>query len=298
MNELIERDLGDLALFARVVEAGGFTAAAKLTGVPQTTLSRRVAALEERLGLRLLDRTTRRVAPTEAGRRIHDHARRMVEAAEEARAAAATVRAEPSGLVRLSAPVVFGQHVLGPAAAAFAMAHPKVRLQVTLSGRRVDLIEEGIDIAVRVGDLPDSSLSRVPLMTATAAYYARADVAARVTAPADLARVPWLDASTEGGSARWQAWPVDGHATDPSFSLARTPRLTANETETLIAAARAGMGVAVLPTFAAPDDLVRVLPLHVARRVEINALIVSRRSIVPAVRALLDHLKAWCLTLS
>lgn len=289
MDSLIDADLGDFALFARVVEAGGFSAAARTIGVPQTTLSRRIAKLEVRLGVRLLERTTRRIAITEAGRKVFDHARRMMDEAEDARATAASLNAEPSGLIRVSAPVVLGQHLLAPAIISFTDKYPKVRFQVSLSGRRVDLVEEGYDIAIRVGDLPDSGLMKVPLMKSYAAYYARPDVAGRIRKPQDLSEPAWLNASNESGSATWNL--LNSATGEMVLSLSKEPLITSSDVETLVQAARAGLGVSVLPEFVRDPKLVRVLPDYVARLVEINALLVSRKSIIPSVRGFIDHLK-------
>lgn len=289
MNDLMGMNLDDLALFAHVVAAGGFTAAARVTGVPQATISRRVAALERNLGVSLLARTTRVVAVTDAGQRVYDHARRMLDECEGALAAAALMRSEPAGLIRIAAPVVLGQHLLAPAIASFLVTHPKIRIQVDLGGRLVDLVEEGFDLAVRVGHLPDSSLIQTRLMQVDAAYYAAPEVARGLKEVDDLATVPWLHAGNRSGPVEWTAAPVDGDA--PHRLFRAEPRMTSSDVEVLIAAARAGLGVAVLPAFAAAEGLERVLPGWRSRRVDISALAVSHKMSVPGVRALIDHLK-------
>jgi len=289
MNELIDFSLDDLGLFTRVVETGGFTAAARVTGMPQATISRRIAALERHLGVALLARTTRSVAMTEAGERVFDHARRMVQEAEGVSAAAAQLRADPSGHIRITAPVVLGQHLLAPVIADFLNAHPKVRVHVDLGGRRVDLLEEAFDVAIRVGRLPDSTLVQTRLMQVDAAYYAAPGLAGQLEAIDDLASVPWLHAGNSTGPVTWTAEPVQGGSAPRTFRA--DPRMTSSDVDVLIVAARAGLGVAVLPEFAAPDDLIRVLADWRSRTVDITALSVSQKMTVPAVRVFIDHLK-------
>ncbi len=289
MSDLIRDYLTDIALFARVVEAGGFTAASKLVDVPQSTLSRRVAALEARLGTRLLNRTTRKVSATEAGNRVYKHAKRILDEVESVEAVAASLREEPAGLVRITAPVVFGQHLLSPAIAGFLSKYPKVRFQTELTGRRVDVVDEGFDIAIRVGDLEESSLVKIPLTRANAAYYATESVARRIVAPKDLAAANWLHPGLTPGVAEWRL--IDPASQSVVETLTKEPCVTGSEIQVLIDVAKAGLGVAVLPEFAAPPKLTRVLPQFLARQVDINALVVSRKSIVPAIREFLNHLK-------
>jgi len=289
MNDLIRSTSADLVLFARVVDAGGFTAAAKAVGVPQTTISRRIARLEESLGVRLLERTTRTVTVTEIGRRVYGHARRVIEEIEGAQALTGSIQDEPSGLIRISAPVVFGQHLLGPSLARFLGAHPKVRAQIDLTGRQVDLVEEGVDVALRVGPLPPSSLIRRRIMWADAAYFAHPDLARSIDRPEALAEADWLDARNEYAPVEWALLSKDDLRKSHSFK--KQPRVASSDIETLVACAGSGLGVALLPVFAAPDSLARVLPDYVSRRVEINALSASHKSITPAIRSFVDHLQ-------
>lgn len=289
MNDLIGSRSADLALFARVVEAGGFTAASRNVGAPQTTISRRIAKLERELGVRLLERTTRKVSVTEVGRRIYQNARRIIEEAEGAQAVAATMRDEPAGLIRVSAPVVFGQHLLAPALSAFLGANPKVKVQLDLTGRQVDLVEESIDVAVRIGPLLPSSLIRRRIMWANAAYFANAEIAVGIDRPDALHKAHWLHAGNEHGTVEWKL--LDAESLEEKHSFAKEPRVTSSDVETLISCAKAGLGVAVLPEFAVPRTLKRVLPSFVSRQVEINALSPSHKSITPAVRSFLDYLQ-------
>lgn len=288
MNDLIGSRSADLALFARVVEAGGFTAASRNVGAPQTTISRRIARLERELGVRLLERTTRKVSVTQVGKRIYQNARRIIEEAEGAQATAATMRAEPAGLIRVSAPVVFGQYLLAPSLSAFLAANPKVKVQLDLTGRQVDLVEESIDVAIRIGPLLPSTLIRRRIMLANAAYFADAKIARGIDGPDALHKADWLHAGNEHAVVKWRL--LDAEKLEEKHSFAKEPRVTSSDVETLISCAEAGLGVAVLPEFAAPPTLKRVLPAYVSRQVEINALSPSHKSITPAVRSFLDYL--------
>ena len=235
-------------LFAAMAEHDGLDAAAAALGVPRATLSRKLAALEERLGARLLQRTTRRVAPSDFGRRCLLHSRRV---AEELRAAEATVaagRAEPSGPVRLSAPVLAARTFLPPVLAELAADHPAVRLEVNATERRVDLVAEGFDLAVRAGPLPDSSPVARRLGCGHDGLYA---------APSCLAGAPPLGAPEElTAHALVHAGPLEAPGLRPRWTLRRgteeraidvAPRIGVDDPVLGLWPARAGRGVARLP---------------------------------------------------
>src|SRR5919198_496279 len=146
-------DLNDILVFARVVEAGSFTAAARLLGMPKTTVSRRIAALEREVGVRLLQRTTRSLGLTDAGRLYHEQAGQALRTIEEANRRLAEARAEPSGTIRVSAPVGFGGYFLNDTIFEFMAAHPKTRVELNLTDDQLNLVESGIDLAFRTGVL-------------------------------------------------------------------------------------------------------------------------------------------------
>ena len=150
------RDLNDLSFFAAVVANEGFSAASRALGVPKSRLSRRVSALETQLGVRLLERSTRKFRVTEVGQDIYRHARAALSEAEAIEAVAARLKSEPQGLVRVSCPLGV-ERLLGAALKAFLARHPKLRVQVIVSNRRIDLIEESVDIAVRVRERLDTN---------------------------------------------------------------------------------------------------------------------------------------------
>ncbi|BCR04351.1 transcriptional regulator [Desulfuromonas versatilis] len=151
-------NLNDMAIFTRVVEAGSFTAAGKLLGLPKSTVSRKIALLEETLGVRLLERTTRALKLTEIGTGYFEQCARIVGAAEEANLAVSQMQATPKGKLRITAPTEFGSLYLGEAVAGYLQQYPQVQIEVELTNRVVDLIDEGFDLAIRAGALPDSSL--------------------------------------------------------------------------------------------------------------------------------------------
>ena len=156
-------NLNDILIFTKVVEQGSFTAAAERLELPKSSVSRAVSRLEERLGAELLRRSTRQLRLTEIGQRYYDHCRRIVQELEEANSVVASYQAQPSGLIRITAPYILGQAFLGMVLAEYMATYPDVTCHVELSNRRIDLIEEGFDVAIRVGELPDSSLKMIHL---------------------------------------------------------------------------------------------------------------------------------------
>jgi len=151
-------DLNDIAVFARVVEAGSFTAAARLLGMPKTTVSRRIAALEREVGVRLLQRTTRSLNMTDAGRLYYEQSSQALRTIEDANLRLAEARVEPSGTIRISAPAGFGGHFLTSPVFDFLAAYPKTKVELHLTDDTPNLVGNGIDLAFRTGILPDSTL--------------------------------------------------------------------------------------------------------------------------------------------
>jgi DNA-binding transcriptional LysR family regulator len=151
-------DLNDIVVFARVVEAGSFTAAARLLGMPKTTVSRRIAALEREVGVRLLQRTTRSLNMTDAGRLYYEQSSQALRTIEDANLRLAEARAEPSGTIRISAPVGFGGYFLTSTVFDFLAAHPKTKVELRLTDDILNLVGNGIDLAFRTGVLSDSTL--------------------------------------------------------------------------------------------------------------------------------------------
>ncbi len=290
------QDLNDLYYFAQVVEYGGFAPAGRALGEPKSKLSRRVAALEERLGVRLLNRSTRHVSVTEIGKIFHNHCRAMLVQAEAAEDAIASLRAEPCGLVRLSCPVALLDARVADMLATYQQQYPQVELHLDATNRRVDLIEEGFDVAIRVRPPP---LEDSDLVLRTLADRGQCLVASptlleqhgQPLVPADLGSLPSL--ALGRGQQRYQ-W----HLIGPDGAEARInhhPRLVTRSMNLLRTSAVAGVGICQLPIMMMSDELangrlVRVLDGWAPPREIIHAVFPSRRGLLPAVRALIDHL--------
>ena len=258
-------DPNDLLIFARVVDEGSFTAAADRLGLPKSTVSRRLSQLEERLGERLLLRTTRRLSITEFGSALLEHARQVDTEVEAVAALAESRQARPSGRLRVSMPNDFANLLLTDMLAAFSALHPAVTLELDLSPRRVDLLGEGFDLAVRMGPLADDRLLAArALRVFTSGLYASPGYLAEFGQPAtphDLAGHRAI--RLLGGSGEPAPWQLS-HG-DERWEGVPPGRLTANSPEFLIRLARAGAGIAAVPDdFTQADvrrgQLTRVLP--------------------------------------
>lgn len=289
--------LDDLALFASVVEHGGFAAAERALGTPKSRLSRRVAALETDLGVRLLQRSTRRFSVTDVGQDVYRHARAMLDEARSAREAVARLSREPRGLVRMSCPIFFAQAQMSELLPEFLETHPQVQLQVHVSNRRVDLIEEGIDLALRVRTRIDDDSSLVlrrlgevqELLVASPSYL---DRAGRPQQPEDLAAHATLNMSEDPNRQQWELHGPDDESR--RVTLPR-PRLMGFDFRLLHATAKAGQGIALLPELVCADsvrsgELEVVLPNWRVPLGHCHLVYPSRRGVLPAVRALIDFI--------
>jgi DNA-binding transcriptional LysR family regulator len=290
-------ELDDLALFAAVVEHGGYAAAERALGTPKSRLSRRVAALEADLGVRLLQRSTRRFSVTDVGQDVYRHARAMLEEARAAREAVARLSAEPRGLVRMSCPVGFARSQLAALLPEFLAQHPQVQLQVHVSNRRVDLIEEGFDLALRVRSKLDDDASLVlrrlgdvqELLVASPGYLARAG---RPREPEDLAAHATLNMVEDPNRQSWELHGPDGEVR--RIALGR-PRLMGFDFGLLEAVAMAGQGIALLPDIVCAEalgagELEVVLPDWRLPMGICHLVYPTRRGVLPAQRALIEHL--------
>lgn len=291
-------DLNDLRFFAAVVENGGFSAASRALGVPKSRLSKRVALLEERLGVRLLQRTTRRFAVTEVGERFHAHCRAMLEEAQAAQDAVDELRAEPRGVVRVSCPISLAQTVLAHVLPEFLERFPKVQVRVLASNRRVDVISEGFDVAIRVRTRIDTDAALVlrsfgqsrVLLAANPKFL---DEHGRPKTPDDLERLPLLSQFEHDGAQILELLDASGGR----VTVEMRARLICGEFNVLYEAARRGMGVAALPEFVcAPaitsGELEVLLPDWSTPEGTMHFVYPSRRGLLPAVRAFVDFLAA------
>jgi DNA-binding transcriptional LysR family regulator len=290
------QDLNNLYFFARVVDFGSYTAAAEALGLQTSKLSRRVVALERELGVRLLSRTTRKLSLTEAGKTFHRHCVALIAEAEAAKDAINQTLSSPRGVVRISCPTGLLQGGVAEILTRYLTAHPQVRIALEATNRRVDVVDEGIDIAirVRVPPLEDSDLalrsfglSQMILVGSPALVAAHG----QPHALADIGQMPTLSMGAVGKEHAWRFVDADSKAAE----LIHSPRLSTDDLYALRRAAIGGVGVACLPVLLVTDDLsggslVRLLPSLSSRAGVVHAVFPSRRGMVPAVRSLLDSL--------
>ncbi|HEX2889984.1 LysR substrate-binding domain-containing protein [Vineibacter terrae] len=290
------RNVDDLYYFARVIEHRGFTAAARRLGIPKSRLSRRIAALEDRLGVRLIQRTTRGFSVTDVGWAYHRHCQAVVAEAEMAQEVIDRVRAEPQGLVRVVCPAPLLQSTVARSMSRFLADFPRVRLQVEATNRTVDVIEDGFDMALRVRVPP---LEETGLVVRTLAGRGNVLVASRAlvdrlgrpATPADLSRYDTLDMVGPGRDHGWRLTGPDGTIA----TVSHQPRLITDDLLTLRQATIDSLGVAVLPELLVREQVGRgqvevLLPQWTVPGGIVHAVFPTRRGLLPAVRALIDRL--------
>jgi DNA-binding transcriptional LysR family regulator len=290
------QDLNDMVYFAEVVDRGGFAAAGRALGIPKSKLSRRVGELEQRLGVRLLQRTTRKLSLTEAGELYHRHAVAMREEAEAAEQAVALVQNEPRGTIRVTCPTTLAQTTIGPILPKFLKDHPHVRIDMLVTNRVIDLVQEGVDVALRVRSTVDDSGSLIVkrlaltkgLLVASPQQLAREG---RPQSPDDLHKLSTVAMSAADGRASWEL--LDPHGSE--FTLQHKPSFTADDMLTLRYFVLEGNGMCVLPDYMVHRDmregrLEEVLPGWAPPPAVIHAVFPSRRGLVPAIRRFLDFL--------
>ncbi len=291
MPATVEPDLIDIRVFLEVVDQGSFTAAGKILELPTSTVSRRITRLEAQLGARLLQRTTRKLSVTDAGRIYYQRSERALLALDEARQAVSQMQATPRGLVRMTAPVEFDG--LTEVVAEFLALYPEVQIALDLTNRYVDLVEEGFDLAIRAGELRDSSLVAKQLATAEFVMVASPSFLKKHGSPKrvdDLRNFACLVGASPGSPSVWRlcsknkivAVPVSGP-------------LSANHLGVILRAAKLGLGIARLPQghcakAISEGHLVEVLPGACPTMGKVSAVYPSREFMNPAVRALIDHL--------
>lgn len=290
------QDLNDMLYFAEVVERGGFAAAGRALGIPKSRLSRRVSDLEAQLGVRLLQRTTRKLSLTEVGEAYLRHCQAMRESAQAAADTVAQVQTVPRGTIRVSCPVTLAQTVLAELIPRFLANCPEVRIDMLVSNRAVNLVEEGIDVALRVRPSVEDSGSMVVkrLDHATQILVASPEQLIRQGAPRtleDLVRLDSIAMSAPDGRSTWNLIGPGGvHQV-----VHHTPRYVADDLLTLKIAAMAGTGLCWMPDYMCQDEirqrkLVRVLPDWAPQPAIVHAVFPSRRGLSPAVRRFLDYL--------
>jgi DNA-binding transcriptional LysR family regulator len=286
------QDLNEIAIFARVVKEESFTKAARALGLPKSTVSERVSRLEERLGVRLLERTTRHVRPTAAGAAYYERAARVVAEIEEANAAVTDIHLSPKGLLRIGSPLLFGHAFLGDFVAEFLVAHPEVEVELIVGDRRFDVVEEGLDLAVHVlGPIEASLIARKigsaeRMCVASPAYLAQREPP---KAPKDLLKHSCLVSSSD----RRGTWVFSKEGR--SESIAIQGRYSVNSVQLALTAALRGAGVAVLPAFFCAEalragHLSPVLEGWTLGRSEIHVVYPGSRHLSARVRLFVDAL--------
>ena len=290
------QDLNAMYLFAKVVEHGSYSAAARSLGLQTSKLSRRVSDLERSLGVRLLQRTTRRVTVTDIGQTYYQHCAALEAEALAAQEAIDRTRSEPQGIVRMSCPISLMKQPVGPIIAKFLADHPHVRVFVDMTNRRVDVVEEGLDLAIRVRQPPLESSTLAMRKLADSGVLVVASPAllkknGRPAHPRDLERFPTVSMA---GVSETYTWPFREKDCTPIHVTIR-PRLMTDSFDALREAAIAGIGAAYMPQFFVQEDvksgaLERVLPEFGIEPGLAHVVFPSRRGMVPAVRSLIDAL--------
>lgn len=290
------QDLNDLYYFVKVVEHQGFAPAGRALGIQKSRLSRRIAALEDRLDTRLINRSTRGFAITELGRDYYRHCRAMLIEAETAQEVIDQHHAKPRGHIRLSCPPGMIYFLIGPLLVRFMDQYPDVHVEMEATSRRVDVIKEGFDLALRVRypPLEDSELNMRVLSKSPQRLMVKPDFwdhHSRPSHPDELATLPSLDFEQPN---RQHQWCLDG-PNGESVQVRHTPRLVTDDVFTLRQGALEGLGVVRMPLIVAGRDLVEgrlidAMPGWQPRGGLFHAVFPSRRGLLPAIRALLDYL--------
>lgn len=286
--------LTEMETFTNVVDQGAFTDAARKMGISKSAVSKHVTALEARLGARLLNRTTRRVVPTEIGLAYYDRARRVLNDAGEADALVMSLQAEPSGPLRVSVATDFGANLLSPVLGNFLKKYPDITVNMVLGNRVPELISEGFDMAVRIGDLEDSSLRARQISQTTCRMIASPSYFQQFGRPQkidDLNEHKLLHYSSRSAGCVWRVTAPSGE----KRYVRSTSRLTMNDGKSLLNAAIAGLGIAYLPSFLYSEamraglvvDSIPELPREIQA---VHAVYPPGRFTPPKVRAFIDFL--------
>lgn len=286
--------LTEMEAFAMVVDLGGFTDAARKLGISKSAVSKHVASLESRLGARLLNRTTRRVSPTEIGLAYYDRAQRVLNDAGEADAMVSAMQAAPSGLLRISVATDFGVNHVSPVLGDFLLKYPDITVNMVLNNRYVELISEGFDLAIRVGEMDDSSLRARKLTETTRCLVAAPSYLEQFGRPQridDLNEHKLLHFTNQSNGNVWKLTAPSGE----KRQVRATGWLTVNDGQSLLNAAVAGLGIAYLPSFLCHEKLaegaiVDAMPDLPQERQGIYAVYPPGRYVQPKVRAMIDFL--------
>jgi DNA-binding transcriptional LysR family regulator len=289
-------DLNDLTFFVTVVEQKGFSAASRVLSLPKSTVSRHIGQLEKRLGVRLLERSTRHFRVTDAGTAYYARCRAILTDLDSAEQDLASLRSAPSGIVRVSAPLGMSQFALARILPAFMARYPLVRVAVVASDRPMDLFEDKIDIAIRArSQLRDEMLTMRKLGKSFLIFVSSPTFAAEYGITDDLQKIVGLPLLSSRDTVSRQAWTVIHTTTGQKETLSFEPRLFCGDFNVLREAAAAGLGIAILPIEAALPSisqgrLTRLLPSWQSEDVTIHLVFTTRQSLTPATRLLIEHL--------
>lgn len=285
-----EFDLNEMAVFVHVVDAGSFTGAARNLDLPKSTVSRKITQLEERLGVRLIQRTTRSLRLTETGNAYYAQCSRILSEIQDANIAVTRMQSTPTGTLRVTAPMLFGSAVLPKLIAGYLEKHPQVTIDMVLTDQRLDLVQEGVDLAFRVGQLEDSSLIGRHLGDARGVICASPEYVKKHGMPShpdELENHPLLTLTS------WSNWQLEG----PEHQIHShhvKPRIQVNDFASLYRLTLEGLGISAMPAMLAATGiregrLVPVLPDWPFEASPIHALYPSNRHLSAKVRSFVDH---------
>jgi len=282
-------------IFVQVIETGGFSAAARELSISKSSISKQVSQLEDHLGARLLNRTTRRLSPTEIGQAFYQRALRIISEVEEAEQSVNLLHAEPRGLLKINVPMSFGHHHVAPALAGFLERYPDIKIDMTLNDRVIDVIDEGFDVAIRIARLPDSTLIAKRLAPFRAAVVASPEYwekHGKPKTPHDLEHHNCLIYSYLSTGDTWQFQDDDG-----PVRVKVSGNLRANNGDALHAAVLDGLGVLAGPSFIVGEDirtgkLQTVLSDYMETDLSIYAVYPHNRHLSAKVRAFVDDMSA------
>lgn len=286
-------DLNDIVVFTKVVETKSFTGAADALGLPKSTVSRKLAQLEERLGVRLVQRTTRKLALTEIGEAYYERCSRIVADVMSAEQLVTDMQATPRGRLRVTSSVDFATQWLGAIVADFLGQHPEINIELEATNKVVDLIEDGFDVALRFGQMPESTLiARRVCAVYLIACASPAYLAKRGT-PRQIEDLDEHDHILFTPASRNQTWVL--HHGDASYEFGRPARFASNNFGAVLSATLAGAGIALVSDYMVGDhlkhgSLVRVLPEWATYPTEVHAVYPAREKLPPRLSLFLEHL--------
>lgn len=288
-------NLNDLPIFVKVAELKGISKAADALGLPKSKVSRRITELEQSLGVRLLERNTRAVRLTDMGQALFLRAKKVVSEAELAKESVLSLKDEPEGVLRITTSLSLGQYLLSPLIAEFSLLYPKITVDVDLSNRRVDMIKEEFDCAIRVGKLDDSQLVCQHLLQSSGAFFASREYVAKFGEPQsfrDLASHKLLAMKDQKDHREWIARNQDGELEKLSIK----PAIGMNDFSSLRVAAESGAGIIMLPMMIAEQSLqsgklVQVLSRYTTPVIDYYILYPSVKGLPQKTRLFIDFVK-------